>query len=365
MQTSSQKHKRLYSTLLREYEDTRLQLAEARLHIDKLRFGRNVDIQRHYIIRHYSEGDYGNSTGPVMPLLCPSQSDKCFSSPSLTHSPSTTPNSPVSACCQQEDNDSDHELHPSNDQELHSSNDTLRAVPLHRTDRGTQYSVASLPSYNDTDIVADMNILVPHNGRSVSLSDVRLLKNDKSFGKLRHPESSIISSDSREDRKCRSILHQATAGTEDIEGNSAMRTDSKQHRKVFSDPLLLGRDSSTNNGSTSLHRCRPSVTSKHLTGEVEQNYQTIPSLTSEDGRMWLNEDLSSSSLTNISLRKIHMLRQQILKLMDNVRNNEESIEYLYNELVNIQQEHAQLAHCVCQIMEGKDSNSKVSLQNQV
>lgn len=46
------RQRRLYSTLLREYEIIRQQLAEARLHIDRLRFGAHVDVYKHYIITH-------------------------------------------------------------------------------------------------------------------------------------------------------------------------------------------------------------------------------------------------------------------------------------------------------------------------
>ena len=46
------RQRQLYSTLLREYEVTRQQLAEARLHIDRLRFGAHVDVYKHYIITH-------------------------------------------------------------------------------------------------------------------------------------------------------------------------------------------------------------------------------------------------------------------------------------------------------------------------
>ena len=48
----AERQRQLYSTLLREYEITRQQLAEARLHIDRLRFGAHVDVYKHYIITH-------------------------------------------------------------------------------------------------------------------------------------------------------------------------------------------------------------------------------------------------------------------------------------------------------------------------
>ena len=52
LKLESQDTKQLYASLLREYEDTRHQLAEARLHIDRLRLGANIDIHRHYILNH-------------------------------------------------------------------------------------------------------------------------------------------------------------------------------------------------------------------------------------------------------------------------------------------------------------------------
>ena len=48
----NQTTKQLYASLLHEYEETRHQLAEARLHIDRLRLGANVDIHKHYILNH-------------------------------------------------------------------------------------------------------------------------------------------------------------------------------------------------------------------------------------------------------------------------------------------------------------------------
>ena len=52
LKLESQATKQLYTSLLHEYEDTRHQLAEARLHIDRLRLGANVDIRKHYILNH-------------------------------------------------------------------------------------------------------------------------------------------------------------------------------------------------------------------------------------------------------------------------------------------------------------------------
>lgn len=44
--------KQLYKSLLKDYEDALYQLAEARLHIDRLRFGAQVDIKKHYRLTH-------------------------------------------------------------------------------------------------------------------------------------------------------------------------------------------------------------------------------------------------------------------------------------------------------------------------
>ena len=49
---AKESHKLLYASLLREHKNTRQQLTEARLHIDRLRLGTNADIHRHCIITH-------------------------------------------------------------------------------------------------------------------------------------------------------------------------------------------------------------------------------------------------------------------------------------------------------------------------
>ncbi|XP_003385954.1 PREDICTED: uncharacterized protein LOC100637037 [Amphimedon queenslandica] len=52
LQRENENNKQLYKSLLKDYEDALYQLAEARLHIDRLRFGADVDINKHYIITH-------------------------------------------------------------------------------------------------------------------------------------------------------------------------------------------------------------------------------------------------------------------------------------------------------------------------
>lgn len=59
LQRENENNKQLYKSLLKDYEDALYQLAEARLHIDRLRFGAEVDINKHYIITH-SKQDQGD-----------------------------------------------------------------------------------------------------------------------------------------------------------------------------------------------------------------------------------------------------------------------------------------------------------------
>lgn len=62
LKRENENNKQLYKSLLKDYEDALYQLAEARLHIDRLRFGAEVDINKHFIITH-SRMDSPSSSG--------------------------------------------------------------------------------------------------------------------------------------------------------------------------------------------------------------------------------------------------------------------------------------------------------------
>ena len=66
LQRENENNKQLYKSLLKDYEDALYQLAEARLHIDRLRFGADVNINKHYIITHSKE-EHGDQNFKELP----------------------------------------------------------------------------------------------------------------------------------------------------------------------------------------------------------------------------------------------------------------------------------------------------------
>lgn len=53
IRSESDNNKQLYRSLLKDYENALYQLAEARLHIDRLRFGgAHVNIHKHFVLTH-------------------------------------------------------------------------------------------------------------------------------------------------------------------------------------------------------------------------------------------------------------------------------------------------------------------------
>lgn len=68
-----------YATLLKEFQETRQQLAEARVHIDKLRFGTNFTIDHCFelLFKHSPQSEYGRLAGSTCSLPKPAWTSSC------------------------------------------------------------------------------------------------------------------------------------------------------------------------------------------------------------------------------------------------------------------------------------------------
>ena len=321
---SSRKHKQLYVTLLREYEDTRLQLAEARLHIDRLRFGANVNINRHYVINH-TRGP-GDSSG-----LGDYSSHNMLTGYPLT--PSASPMSP----------------------------------PI---DSGVEKQDGATQSYSVASLVNDMNSKAKESSVNAPLPPMEIvaddLTNSNSVLGHDHCNSSYLSKDigfsstsvDNENRELSAIELQSRSADDPNMTGSQLDTETS---------LLVG---STSSAITPISNSDTAGPSDVVSDQFLFIHQTATSLNTEDGCIWLNQELSSpSSCVQVSVsacsERVSSLHKRISTLMTDVQTNGKSIDFLHSELLTIQKEHAELARCVSQIIESGDKEEKSALQNEV
>ena len=420
---SSRKGKWLYATLLQEYQDARLQLAEARTHIDRMRFGRNVDLHKRYVIRHL--GSAGNAKGEEYQTVPQIGSQSLSSEQQQDHggssSVSSLNNASTVALVQ-----------------LQQQDDLCEQFPIDTADKATQYSVQS---FSDMRIVADIEMNEPHNFSpshhtfSIDTDCQQAARTSTNSSGLQVP--GVYCDDAIFDRlneqpaiNCPIRSYVMSIGSSNGSNDSLLVEDSsqynspaqqRQHQSLTtcnnsqsSEPGSSYHSSysqqgpaTANSSGTAMYRndetvdsCRQElhpwtvavhhqsssvvqsdstpikspyrfVTSRCSNGENDEviKVQQVPSspVFLEDGCGWLNEELISSlSSSDGSSKKIHTLRQQILELTKNVQNNEKSIGYLCNELLNIQRDHSLLAQCVSQIMDKEEKrHSKFALRDEV
>ena len=410
----SQKHRRLYATLLREYEDTRLQLAEARLHIDRLRFGRNVDIQNHFVIRHgrerlrdrhcRSESSLANS---LSSYCTPSRDVRMLFRDQAGFKDQCTQYSPSSCLAVGMDIVGD-----SSEMAPNAANNPSYTYSFSTPEVDDQ-SRSSTPNHK-TDL------------RSASAGDNKHEEGGKNgcWGSITHqetqrnnqdPNSSYLKpcNDQNDDSYSKSYVL-VTGSSLSIDSNCTLSSqkkdkndpvDSLQHNIINSTGNLAANSSAIT--TISPGGVHSNASGKHhqvLTGEISKgshidspkptmesplmkgpkrfrdsiNDQILgphPTTTAnilspilEDGHLWLNEELSTfaSSSDDDSSTKVYKLRRHIGKLVEHIRNQDRSIEYLHAELLNIQHEHYQLARCVNEILRRQDNETeKTALHNEV
>ncbi len=398
----SQKHRRLYATLLREYEDTRLQLAEARLHIDRLRFGRNVDIHNHYVIRHGRErlrdrphcrsdtslaNNLSSDCTPSRDVLfrdqagfkdkCTQYSPSCFSmgmdivgdSSEITANAANSP-SYIYSFSTPEVDDRSRGSTPNHTTDLRSAstgdnkheegdnNGCWSSITHQETQRNNQEPNSPC---NDQEEYSKSYVLVT--GSSLSIG------------------SNCTSSSQKrgEDHPVDSLQQNGINSTGDLAATSSANT-TVPPGGVHND--ASGKNHAVSTGEISkgnrIDSPKPTIESPLIKGPKDSNDQilgphttttaTILSPILEDGHLWLNEELSTfaSSSDDDSCCKVYKLRRHIGKLVDHIRNQDKSIEYLHAELLNIQQEHYQLARCVNEILRRQDNeNEKAALHSEV
>lgn len=394
----SPKHNQLYSTLLREYEDTRLQLAEARLHIDRMRFGRNVDLHRQYVIRHlHNKADGGN--GPS------TANDFNSNAGSFVHAAATISALSMSTPALPAAGGGRHNLHTGSTsgsateipalQQVKSPHGVWCSDPqIALMDKETQYSL-STSSVKPRD--------------KIDIADASALSSSLWTGRCRGEQATDTGDHKQVTSTSRAVCSVPSGILTDC---SAQEDGTTVFSMAASRPKMATKCNNSNKGF-SVKNFTPNMTSNNddsLSGlsSMEENFDScslkenlhdnsfetarniktntskdrvhtdLPTLqhsvNSDDIRAWLNEKWSGSatgvsapsSINDIenSSKVLFNLRQQVKALTEHVLNNDESIEYLYNEILNIQYDHRRLAHLLSEALKNED-DLKLALHDQV
>lgn len=399
------RHNQLYTTLLREYEDTRLQLAEARLHIDRMRFGRNVDLHRQYVIRHLHNQDH-NDGGDISVSYNSNGGSFVHSAATISALSMSTPALPSTIVGGGNGVISDIESHGGPG--LWCSDPQISAA-AGLLDKETQYSLSSTSTLKPTkvDIADALSLLSQAEGetqlpmkRGTADADHHKAETATANNSMVTPNGGSIPSDCNidcslpkqdyETTSTSTMYHQNTVSHGGEISSTGCNTLPGPSNKTGNRPTYtltsnanMGRhfsscSSDIQHTDSTPQNCQTMFTSQQSADDIPADLpMTQYSVKSDDIRAWLNEKWSGGSATGTSAapstsildienssKVLHSLRQQVKALTEHVLNNDESIEYLYNEILNIQYDHHRLVRRLNEILKDKE-DVKLALQDQV